>query len=88
MIRRYGDIAGVLRDRPLRDADREYLTNAMSVVRPVADLPIALPSGRRDAYPAHEAALRSLAAQYGVPEACGRLLTAVAVDRFAPGRLG
>jgi 5'-3' exonuclease len=88
MIRRYGDIAGVLRERPLRDADREYLTNAMSVVRPVADLPIALPSGRRDAYPAHEAALRSLAAQYGVREACGRLLTAVAVDPFAPRRLG
>jgi 5'-3' exonuclease len=27
MIRRHGDIAGVLRDRPLRPADREYLAN-------------------------------------------------------------
>ena len=77
MIRRYGDIAGVLRDRPLRDADREYLASAISVVPPVADLPIELPSGRRDAYPANEAGMQSLAAQYSVRESCGRLLTAV-----------
>jgi len=77
MIRRYGDIAGVLRDRPLRDADREYLANAIMVVPPVADLPLALPSGRRDAYPANETAMESLAAQYGVQEACGRLLAAL-----------
>jgi 5'-3' exonuclease len=83
MIRRHGDIAGVLRERQLRDADREYLVNAMSVVAPVADLPIALPSGRRDAYPANEAAVRSLAAQYGVRSSCDRLLAAVA--HLAPG---
>jgi 5'-3' exonuclease len=77
MIRRYGDIAGVLRDRPLRDADREYLESAMRVVPPVADLPIELPSGRRDAYPANEAAMASVAAQYGVRESCRRLLEAV-----------
>jgi 5'-3' exonuclease len=77
MIRRYGDIAGVLRERPHRDADREYLASAMRVVPPVADLPIDLPSGRRDAYPANEAAMESLAAQYGVRESCRRLLAAV-----------
>jgi 5'-3' exonuclease len=78
MIRRYGDIAGVLRDRPLRDADRAYLLSALRVVPPVANLPIALPPGRRDAYPANEAATQSLAARYGVRESCGRLLRAVA----------
>jgi len=77
MIRRYGDIAGVLRERPLPDADREYLAKAMRVVTPVDDLPIALPPGRRDAYPADEAAMHALAAQYGVRDACGRLLAAV-----------
>ncbi len=77
MIRRHGDIAGVLRDRKLRDADREYLENAMRVVPPVDDLPIPLPAGRRDAYPADEAAMRSLADRYGVREACLRLLSAV-----------
>jgi len=77
MIRRHGDIAGVLRDRELRDSDREYLENAMRVVRPVEDLPIPLPSGRRDSYPADEAAMRALADRYGVREACSRLLAAV-----------
>jgi 5'-3' exonuclease len=78
MIRRYGDIAGVLREKPLSDADRAYLTSAMRVVPPVADLPIDLPPGRRDAYPSSESAMQSLAAQYGVREPCGRLLAAVA----------
>jgi 5'-3' exonuclease len=76
MIRRYGDIAGVLRDRPLREADREYLEHALRVVPPVADLPIALPPGRRDAYPDDEAAVRSLGERYAVNEPCGRLLAA------------
>jgi 5'-3' exonuclease len=78
MIRRHGSIAGILRDRQLSDGDRAYLENALSVVAPVADLPIELPPGRRDSYPADEAALRSLAARHGVGEPCARLLTAVA----------
>ena len=76
MIRRHGDIAGVLRERELRDADREYLENAIRVVPPVDDLPIELPPGRRDAYPADEAAMRSLAERYGVTDACARLVDA------------
>ncbi|MGH2882953.1 MAG: flap endonuclease, partial [Solirubrobacteraceae bacterium] len=58
-------------------ADREYLENAMRVVPPVDDLPIPLPAGRRDSYPADEGAMRSLADRYGVREACSRLLAAV-----------
>jgi 5'-3' exonuclease len=77
MIRRYSDIAGVLRDRPLRPADREYIQAAIAVVRPVDDLPIALPRGRRDAYPADESALRSVAADHKVDESVGRLLDAL-----------
>jgi 5'-3' exonuclease len=78
IIRRYGDIGGVLRERPLRDADREYLERALRVVTPVTDLPIELPAGRRDVYPADEAALEFHAARYGVRESCARLLRAVA----------
>lgn len=78
MIRRHGDIAGVLRERQLNVADRAYLEMAMSVVPPVADLDIALPAGRRPAYPADEEALRRMAAAYGVGDSCARLLDAVA----------
>jgi 5'-3' exonuclease len=77
MIRRHGDLEGVLRDRALRDADREYLVRAMRVVAPVADLPIALPAGRRDLYPVDESVMRSLADQSEAAQSCGRLVTAL-----------
>jgi len=78
MIRRHGDIAGVLRDRPLRPADRAYVRAAITVVQPVDDLPVALPPGQRDAYPTNEAALRALAARHHAEESAGRLLSALA----------
>jgi 5'-3' exonuclease len=77
MIRRHGDIAGILRERELSDADRAYLVNATSVVPPVADLPIELPAGRRASYPVDPARMESIAAEYGVLQACRRLLAAV-----------
>ena len=77
MIRRHGSIAGVLRERQLSEADRAYLESAMRVVAPVDDLPIDLPPGRRDSFPDDEAALRALAARFGVGDACARLLDAV-----------
>jgi len=84
MIRRHGDIAGVLRDRQLGDADREYLEAAMRVVPPVDDLPIELPAGRRDSYPVDEAAMQALAERYDVRDACARLVSAL--RRLASGR--
>jgi 5'-3' exonuclease len=89
MIRRHGDIAGVLRDRPLRAPDREYLQAAITVVRPVDDLPIALPAGKRDAYPTSEPALRALAAHHHAEDSVDRLLSALtrlAAQRPAPRR--
>jgi 5'-3' exonuclease len=83
MIRRHGSIAGVLRERQLSEADRAYLESAMRVVAPVADLQIDLPRGRRDSYPDDEVALRALAAQFGVGDACARLLDAVVATRAA-----
>jgi hypothetical protein len=77
MIRRYGSVAGLLRDRPLRDADRDYLERAMRVVAPVADLALALPAGRRAQYPAAEGALQTLMGRHAVKESCARLLSAL-----------
>ena len=86
MVRRYGDIAGILRERRLRDADREYLENALAVVPPVVDLPIALPLGRRDSYPVDAAGLDALAARYGVEHACSRLVAAMERLASRPAR--
>jgi 5'-3' exonuclease len=88
IIRRYGDIAGVLRERPLRDADRQYLERALRVVTPVTDLPLKLPAGRRDTYPAHTAALESHTARYGLRESCARLLRALAPLTTGQGNRG
>jgi 5'-3' exonuclease len=89
MIRRHGDIAGVLRDRSLRPTDREYLQAAITVVRPVDDLPITLPPGQRDVYPPNEPALWALAAHQHVEDSVGRLLSALsrhAAQRRRPQR--
>jgi 5'-3' exonuclease len=77
MIRRHGDIAGVLRERELRPADRDYLERAARVVPPVADLPIGLPPGRREAYPADPAALDAFVERYGLREPVDGLLAAL-----------
>jgi 5'-3' exonuclease len=77
MIRRHGDVAGVLRERELRPADREYLQRAARIVPPVRDLPIDLPDGRREAYPADPAELDALAERYGLREPVDRLLAAL-----------
>jgi 5'-3' exonuclease len=77
MIRRHGDIAGILRERELRAADRKYLESAMRVVPPVADLPIELPAGRRDAYPVDSGALEELARRFGAQRSCVSLLAAL-----------
>lgn len=77
MIRRHGDVAGLLRDGHVRDQDRDYLERAMRVVAPVRDVPVALPAGRRDTYPADEARLTALSDQHGLRGSCERLLEAL-----------
>jgi 5'-3' exonuclease len=77
IIRRYGDIVGVLRERPLRDADRQYLERAVRVVTPVTDLPINLPAGRRDSYPADPTGLEAYASHHGLQESCAHLIRAL-----------
>jgi hypothetical protein len=61
----------------LRDADRDYLTRALQVVSPTRDLPVALPAGRRDRYPADPTALSALLQGSGVDGSCARLVAAL-----------
>ncbi|MGA3184933.1 MAG: flap endonuclease [Candidatus Dormibacteria bacterium] len=78
LIRRHGGVPEILRDAPLPEADRDYLTRAMRVVEPVLDLPITLPSGRRDRYPDRPEEVAALAARHGVKGACDRLMAVLA----------
>jgi hypothetical protein len=70
-------VAGLLAEGRLSEADRDYLVRALKVVRPADDVPVPLPPGRRDSYPAAPEALIELAERHGVKSSCERLLKAL-----------
>jgi 5'-3' exonuclease len=77
LVHRYGGIAGLLQEGRLKDVDREYLERAARVVPPVADIPIPLPQGRREAYPVDAERVVDLAARYRLDSSFERLLRAL-----------
>jgi hypothetical protein len=85
LLRRHGDLGSVVARAALGVAERDYLSRAQRVVRPVRDLPVRLPAGSRDAYPADPGAVAALGERLRVAEACGRLVSALgAMGRTPP----
>jgi 5'-3' exonuclease len=76
-IRKHGGVAGLLRDGAVSEQTRDYLERAMRVVQPVRDLPIELPTGRRDTYPADPPRLDTLKAEHNLSGPADRLLKAL-----------
>lgn len=77
LVCRYGGVEGLLSSGRLRDTDRDYLRRALRVVPPVANLPVALPPGRRERYPADPERVVALAERYGLTGPFERLLRAL-----------
>src|SRR5215469_3305312 len=77
LVAAHGGLDGLLSAGRLREADRDYLERARRVVRPVADLPLELPAGRRDRYPADPDRVRELAERHGLAGPFERLLRAL-----------
>jgi 5'-3' exonuclease len=77
MIREHGDIEALIAAGRLSESNRDYLTRAMKVVPPVADLAIDVPAGRRDRYPADPLRLNALMATHGLQTASARLVEAL-----------
>jgi 5'-3' exonuclease len=77
MIRQLGGVPAILEAGRLSEHDQDYLTRAMRVVPPVADLPAELPRGSRERYPADPQALNRLMADYGLQAASSRLVEAL-----------
>jgi 5'-3' exonuclease len=77
LVRRHGGVEGIVAEGRLTEADREYLRRAIAVVRPVTDVPVRLPEGRRPSWPAQPEQLAELARRHGVESACQRLLKAL-----------
>jgi 5'-3' exonuclease len=77
MIRQLGGVPAILEAGRLSAHDQEYLSRALRVVPPVADLPADLPRGSREHYPADPEALNILMAEYGLQTASSRLVEAL-----------
>ncbi|MGA8015510.1 MAG: 5'-3' exonuclease [Candidatus Dormiibacterota bacterium] len=77
LLQVHGGIDGVLRSGGLSEADRDYLERAIQVVRPVRDLPLTLPPGRRHAYPADPSGVAQLTAEHALDGPIGRLISAL-----------
>jgi 5'-3' exonuclease len=77
LVLRYGGLDGLLDSGRLGRADRDYVERARRVVPPVADLPVPLPAGRRERYPADPERAEALATRYGLRSPFERLLKAL-----------
>lgn len=77
LVTRYGSVAKMLEAGIFRNSDAAYLERAMRVVPPVADLPIAVPRGRRDHYPEHPDRVEQLSKKYGIASSFERLIKAM-----------
>lgn len=76
LIRRHGSAEALMEAGALGERDADYLRRALVVGRPRADVPVALPDGRRPLRPADPVRLRELAARHGVGGAVDRLMAA------------
>ena len=74
LVRKHGDLAGVLRDGHLGAADRAYLESASKVVLPVRDISLEAPAAAVPRSPIDPAELDSLKAEFGLGGAVDRLL--------------
>ena len=78
LVRKYGSVAAMIEAGVFRSSDAAYLEKAQRVVPPVTDLPIEVPRGRRDRYPADPARAEELGRRYGVASSIERLVKALA----------
>ena len=78
LVRKYGSVAAMIEAGVFRASDAAYLEKAQRVVPPVTDLPIEVPPGRRDRYPADPARAEELGRRYGVASSIERLVKALA----------
>ncbi|HXN92146.1 MAG TPA: 5'-3' exonuclease H3TH domain-containing protein [Candidatus Sulfotelmatobacter sp.] len=77
LVARYKSVPAMLKAGIFRASDAAYLEKAMRVVPPVADLPIAVPPGRRDRYPEDPKRVEELGQKHGIANNLERLIKAL-----------
>ena len=78
LVRKYGSVEAMIEAGVFRPSDAAYLEKALRVVRPVRDLKIDVPRGRRDQYPEDPKRTEQLGKRYGIDSSIGRLANALA----------
>ncbi|MGH7685272.1 MAG: 5'-3' exonuclease [Candidatus Dormibacteria bacterium] len=84
LLRVHGDVAGVIANAKISDEQRDYLRRASRVVQPMRSIPIALPRGRRDSYPADAERLAVLTTKYGTEAPAAHVVDALATVVAVP----
>ena len=77
LLRRHGDIEGVLAEAKLKEADADYLRRALAVVRPEPGLSVDCGSCEIPREPKDPEALHALAARHGLESPVTRLAKAL-----------
>ena len=77
LVRKYGSVEAMIEAGVFRPSDAEYLEKAARVVRPVRDLKIEVPRGRRDSYPEDPKHAGELGTRYGIASSIERLVKAL-----------
>ncbi len=77
LVRKYGSVGAMIEAGVFRSSDADYLEKAERVVRPVGDLKIEVPRGRRESYPEHSKKAEQLATRYGIASSIDRLVKAL-----------
>lgn len=77
LVRKYGSVAAMIEAGVFRPSDADYLEKAERVVRPVGDLKIEVPRGRREHYPEDPKLAEELGRRYGIASSIERLVKAL-----------
>ena len=77
LIRTHGNLDALLESGRLSESQADYVRRAMRVVMPATSVPVPLPPGRRDAWPADAALLERSSADLGLGNTVERLLEAL-----------
>lgn len=77
LVRKYGSVEAMIEAGVFRPSDAEYLEKAARVVRPVRDLKIEVPRGRRGSYPEDPKRAAELGKRYGITSSIERLVKAL-----------
>lgn len=77
LIKKHGDVAGVIASGRLSEEQRGYLQRAAKVVPPVTTLPVEPPAGRRRHYPVDADRAAALGDENGTASSVDRLVQAL-----------